>query len=79
MALLAVLWSAGGRIVSRDRLYDALHGLRAEGEQPEPQIIGVYVCKLRKWLSPVGFRIECCHGRGLALVWPDEALDRRAA
>lgn len=37
--------------LSRLALYDMVFGLRSENEQPEPKIIDVFVCKVRKKLK----------------------------
>lgn len=48
-------------------LYHALYGDRIDGG-PDPKIIDVFVCKIRKKLAPLGFVIETVWGRGYSLA-----------
>ena len=54
------------RIISREALMTWLYSLRID-QEPEPKIIDVWVCKLRKKLKPLGIRIDTSRGRGYAL------------
>lgn len=47
--VLMVLVNNLGKAVAKDRIHHILYGLRANGS-PEPKIIQVYVCMLRKIL-----------------------------
>jgi DNA-binding response OmpR family regulator len=58
------------RVVSKDVLYDLLFWRRAEAEEPEPKIVDVYICKLRRALEPHGLEIETIWGVGVCLKLP---------
>ena len=69
-AILSRLMRAQGAVVTREQLYDALYSGRAECDWPEPKIIDVFVCKLRRKLSQLGqcAGIETVWGRGWRIV-----------
>lgn len=56
------------RVVRRPALYDMLYSTRPEADQPEtPNIMSVYVCKLRRRLAITPYRIVTHHGIGWSL------------
>lgn len=59
-------------IVSRHAFMAAIWGGRPESEQPDPKIIEIYVCKLRKKLLPLSIGIR---NRNL-IGWWIEPQDR---
>lgn len=63
-ALLAGLVTHGR--MSKARIYHTLYGQQHESEQPEPKIVDVFVCKVRKKL-PKGVKIETIWGDGYAV------------
>jgi len=52
----------GRETASRDYLYACLYDVWHEG--PEPKIIDVFICKLRRKVAPYHFHIETVHARG---------------
>lgn len=49
---------------SKARIYDAIYGLCLDQDRPEPKIVDVFVCKVRKKLAPHGIEIGTLWGRG---------------
>lgn len=60
-------------VVTREQIYNGLYGLRTECEMPEPKIIDVFICHLRKALADTRVRIETVWGRGYRMVVCDDA------
>lgn len=64
-AIIARLQRARGKFVSREQLYVSIYG----GEPDVgPNIIGVYIHKLRKKLNDTGWYIKTGYGQGVALL-----------
>ncbi len=60
-------------MANRTQLLNAcMHG-RGADEEPEPKIINVYICKIRKKLKPFGVEITSVSGRGYLLSQEDKA------
>lgn len=55
-------------LVRRDAVMTELYGLRPDGEEPEPKIVDVFACKLRKKLKPYGVAINVQWGQGYFLT-----------
>lgn len=53
-------------IASKESLYGVLYS--GSLEQPDIKIIDVFICKLRKKLSPHGVEVKTVWGRGYSLV-----------
>jgi DNA-binding response OmpR family regulator len=53
-------------VVSKESLLDWLYQLNTS-EEPEIKIIDVFVCKVRKKLTPLGVRIDTAWGKGYSL------------
>lgn len=74
-AILSVLALNHRRVVSKERIYEAVYGL--SGSDPLDKVIDVYICKLRKKIAGVtagGKYIETVYGRGYKFEAPaDEA------
>lgn len=66
--LLDLLWRRRPNIVTKDLLYDALYQLRPDSEWPDPAIINVFVCKLRRKIEGCPLEIQNIWGRGYRLV-----------
>ena len=66
--LLAVLAHAKGRLVTKERLYDAMYWRRA-GDGPDAKVIDVVVCKIRKKLLKYNIPavVNTMWGRGYQL------------
>lgn len=62
--------------VTRDQIMAVLYGHRHEGEEPEPKIVNVLVCKARKKLARFGIEIKTIWGQGYGL--DDEAKKKIA-
>jgi len=60
--IVAALVVAGR--MTKERLYYAAYGTKAENEQPEPKIIDVFVCKVRKKLARLNVEIKTLWGTG---------------
>ncbi|HSK41793.1 MAG TPA: response regulator transcription factor [Arenibaculum sp.] len=74
-AIFTVLALNHRRVVSKERIYEAVYGL--SGSDPLDKVIDVYICKLRKKISQTagGKYIETVYGRGYKLEAPaDEEL-----
>lgn len=56
---------------TRQSIMMALYSDRLE--EPEPKIVDVFVCKMRRKLQPFGVRIETIWGQGWRLARPDMA------
>lgn len=50
--------------ITKDRIFAAVYGSSTDADQPEPKIIDVYVCRLRKKLAPHEITIETVWGWG---------------
>lgn len=74
-AIFTVLALNHRRVVSKERIYEAVYGL--SGSDPLDKVIDVYICKLRKKLGQAagGKYIETVYGRGYKLEAPEEDLD----
>lgn len=66
-ARLVAALVAHGRL-SKDRIYHAMYATAAEDKQPEPKIVDVFVCKIRKKFEPFGLGIETIWGMGFGLT-----------
>lgn len=53
---------------TKQRLYDALYGLAVDADTPEPKIVDVFICKIRKKLTPHGILIDTIWGVGYAIT-----------
>lgn len=69
-AIMSVLAHAGGRVVSKNKLFDTLYWQRGEDDVPTAKLIDVYVCKIRKKLIKFSLpiAISTMWGRGYAMV-----------
>lgn len=57
------------------RIYEAIYALRMDREAPEPKIVDVFICKIRKKLVVYGISIETVWGWGYRMPKRDrEAL-----
>lgn len=56
-----------GRLMSKERLHDQIYGDDPDGG-PELKIVDVFICKLRKKLTPYGVAIETIWGRGYRMT-----------
>lgn len=63
--VLTALARAFPRIVSKERIMDALYG--DQPEEPYMKIVDVFICKLRKKLAPIGVEIDTARGIGYGL------------
>lgn len=52
---------------SKSRIFEALYAMRSSLDLPEPKIVDVMVCKLRKKLDALGVEIETIWGWGYRL------------
>ena len=59
------LLAASPALVSRDRAMLALYGFR--NDAPEPKILDVYLCHIRRALEPIGARVATHWGRGWSI------------
>lgn len=75
-AVLAVIAAADGG-APKERILEAIYAWRSDREVPQPKILDVYVCKMRRKLAPLGVEIETVWGWGYRL--PSESLARLAA
>ena len=69
--ILALFVRAYPRMVSRQSLMNWLYQLRPD-EEPEPKILDVYVCHLRRKLKPLGVGFETVWGRGWVMTCDSE-------
>jgi hypothetical protein len=53
-------------------LFDALYGTRPECDQPQPQILSVYVCRVRASLRRHGIELKTRRGAGWYLTEDDK-------
>jgi two-component system cell cycle response regulator CtrA len=78
-AIFTVLALNHRRIVSKERIYEAVYGL--SGAETLDKVIDVYICKLRKKLAEAtdsGRYIETVYGRGYKLEAPTHDDGTRA-
>jgi len=77
-AILAYIVGRGDNGASYDGMYAAAYSHRLECDQPQPEIIKVHICKIRKKLREAGLgcSIKSAWGRGYTFV-PDPSLKRR--
>lgn len=73
--LFEQLWGGRPRTFTKDQLMEELYWRRSSGEEVEPKILDVYVCKLRKRLEPLGIRIETVWGSGYRIPMQGEAAN----
>lgn len=78
-AIFTVLALNHRRVVSKERIYEAVYGL--SGSDPLDKVIDVYICKLRKKITQAtgGKYIETVYGRGYKLEAPTEHDEAEAA
>ena len=62
---------------SKDMLFNGLYGDRLD--QPDPKIVDVFICKIRKKLAPFEIEIETLWGRGYRLSDRSRAQLRSSA
>jgi DNA-binding winged helix-turn-helix (wHTH) protein len=62
-----ILFTRAPAVVEKDSIYQAMFAHRHFDEQPEPKIIDVYVCKIRRKIAPLALLIETSWGRGYAM------------
>lgn len=78
-AILSVLALNHRRVVSKERIYEAVYGL--SGSDPLDKVIDVYICKLRKKIAGVtdgGKYIETVYGRGYKFEAPADDVAEEA-
>ncbi|GAC1572940.1 MAG: hypothetical protein NVS3B5_02120 [Sphingomicrobium sp.] len=54
-------------VTTKDMLYTMLYGDRSEGDQPDPKIIHVEICKARAGLRSFGIEIQTVWGIGFRM------------
>lgn len=64
--ILLLLHSRVLRVVQKQAIMDHLYQLSPDVE-PEPKILDVFICKMRKKLKPLGVSIQTSWGRGYSL------------
>src|SRR5262249_40347586 len=69
--LFALLYARLGRAVSRGALLDAASYHHGWDREPQPKVVDVYVCHLRKKLAGSGLKIETVWGQGYRMVLVD--------
>lgn len=69
-ALLGILLARP--FVPRVAIYDAMYGMRAEGEQPDMKVIDVRMSHLRKGLRQHGIEIKTQFGEGYFMTEPNK-------
>jgi DNA-binding response OmpR family regulator len=58
-----------GAFIPTDRFVAKVWGINAEDEAVAPEnTLAVYICRLRRHLSPFGYGIETAWGKGYRLV-----------
>jgi two-component system cell cycle response regulator CtrA len=73
--MLEALMGAGGAIKSKEALLAAAYADRwGTDDEPEIKIVDVFVCKLRKKLTPHGIKIETMFGQGYHLTQESKAI-----
>ena len=66
-AILRALYTAPAEtVVSKERLIAAVYALT--DDLPEPKIVDVFICKIRKKIRPIGLEIETVWGDGHRLT-----------
>ncbi len=58
------LWEAQPRILSTANLIEKLYWRGSIDEEPEPKIIDVYICKIRRKMAGMPIKIQTAWGRG---------------
>jgi two-component system cell cycle response regulator CtrA len=59
------------KTVTKERLFTALYGLRAEADQPEVKTLDVHICYVRKALREFKIEIQTVWGEGWRML-PEE-------
>lgn len=80
-AVFAALRNAKGAVVSKEAVYDAVYGNDPDGG-PEPKILDVFICKIRKKLVGSGYTIVTHWGLGwrmTSVTGFDEAEETQVA
>ncbi len=77
--LLGVLLSR--EFVTRETAMVALYGMLADGEEAQPKIIDVFICKIRRKLKPYGIALRIKWGQGyfMTRVAKDAVMAMRSA
>lgn len=68
--MVRVLLARNG-VVSQDQMMDAVYSL--EMNSPEPQVVHVFLCRIRKRLKPHDIEIHTVWGRGWHMTADDKA------
>jgi DNA-binding winged helix-turn-helix (wHTH) protein len=74
LRLFLLLYESYPKAVNKTALFDGLYSQRhADADIPDPKILDILICKLRKVLDPIGIVIETMWGEGygLALALPE--------
>lgn len=67
-ALVKILHDHVGKAITKERLHGAIYAMRVtDAEVPEPKIIDVFVCKIRRKLSGTPWEIKTNWGFGYSL------------
>ena len=66
--ILKILHDAGGKTVSKDRIFDALYAANySEKDLPGGKIVDVFICKIRRELKSTPWDIITDWGNGYSL------------
>jgi two-component system, cell cycle response regulator CtrA len=68
-----------GRVVSKDQFLDALYWNRHGEDEPYAKIVDVFICRIRKKITPAGLEIRTHRGRGFELLPPATDADAAGA
>jgi hypothetical protein len=63
--------------VTRDGLYTVMYDARPECDQPEPKILDIHMCRLRKTLKPMGIAFSTKWGAGWHMPAASKAVIRQ--
>lgn len=67
-ALVKILHDNLGKPITKERLHSAIYAMRVtDAEVPEPKIIDVFICKIRRKLSGSPWHIKTNWGFGYSL------------
>ena len=68
--MLGAMYNRPGEIITKESFIDIMYGMRAEAEIPQPKIVDVFICKLRKKLAIHDIPIETVWGVGYRISVP---------
>jgi len=75
-AIFEAILARGGRPVNHYAIFDDVYSLLPECDQPDPEIVKVFMIRIRVKLALLGIRIVNVYGHGYGLEFEDRPIER---